>query len=223
MNKIVNVNNVSFKYDKEYIFKNVSFTVEKGDFIGIIGSNGAGKSTLIKLILGQLKPSTGNIRVNGNNPCTRKGLEKIGYVPQVGFSRGAEFPATVTEIVMMNMYKEIGFFKFAKKKHLDKVYKALEIVNMLEFKNRKFSDLSGGQQQRVIIAKAIVNSPNLLILDEPTTGIDHKSETMLYNLLDKISREKNITIMMISHDLEKIKKHSSKLINLESFCDEEEV
>lgn len=217
MKKIVDVNNVYFRYDKEYIFKNISFDVLEGDFVGIIGSNGAGKSTLIKLILGQLKPEEGYIRVNDRDPSTGKNLETIGYVPQVGLSRAIDFPATVEEIVMMNMYKEIGRFRFPKKKHREKVLKSLEIVNMKDFVNRRFSDLSGGQQQRVIIAKAIVNSPSLLILDEPTTGIDHKSERLLYELLDKLHKENKITILMISHDLEKIKKHSNKLIKIEDF------
>lgn len=217
MKKIVEVKDVSFRYDKEYIFKNISFDVLEGDFVGIIGSNGTGKSTLIKLILGQLKPEQGSIKVNGKDPSTGKNLETIGYVPQVGLSRGIDFPATVEEIVMMNMYKEIVRFRFAKKKHREKVLKTLEIVDMEDFANRKFSDLSGGQQQRIIIAKAIVNSPSLLILDEPTTGIDHRSERVLYELLDKLHKENKITIVMISHDLEKIKKHSNKLIKIEDF------
>ena len=217
MDKIIEVKNVSFKYDRDYVFENINFDVDKGDFVGIIGSNGAGKSTLIKLILGQLKPDKGEIRINGVDPSSGKNLHGIGYVPQVGLSRGIDFPATVEEIVMMNMYKEIGRFRFPKAEHKEKVRKALEIVDMTEFTNRKFSELSGGQQQRVVIAKAIVNSPDILILDEPTTGIDHHSENVLYELLDKLHSEKEITIVMISHDLEKIKAHSNKLIKIEDF------
>ena len=135
----------------------------------------------------------------------------------MGLSRGIDFPATVEEIVMMNMYKEIGRFRFPKKIHREKVREALKVVDMTEFSTRKFSELSGGQQQRVIIAKAIVNSPEMLILDEPTTGIDHHSESVLYELLDKLHRENKITIVMISHDLEKIKRHSDRLIKIEDF------
>ena len=179
MKKIIEVKNVSFKYDRDYVFENINFDIYKGDFVGIIGSNGAGKSTLIKLILGQLKADKGKILIDGVEPWTGKNLQEIGYVPQVGLSRGIDFPATVEEIVMMNMYKEIGRFGFPKKEHKEKVKKALEIVDMTNFLHRKFSDLSGGQQQRVVIAKAIVNSPEILILDEPTTGIDHNSENVL--------------------------------------------
>lgn len=210
MKKIIEVKNVSFKYDRDYVFENINFDIYKGDFVGIIGSNGAGKSTLIKLILGQLKADKGKILIDGVESWTGKNLQEIGYVPQVGLSRGIDFPATVEEIVMMNMYKEIGRFGFPKKEHKEKVKKALEIVDMTNFLHRKFSDLSGGQQQRVVIAKAIVNSPEILILDEPTTGIDHHSENVLYELLDKLHKEEKITIVMISHDIEKIKAHSNR-------------
>lgn len=217
MEKIIEVKNLSFKYDRDYVFENINFDIYKGDFVGIIGSNGAGKSTLIKLILGQLKPDKGTILVNGKDPASGVNLDSIGYVPQVGLSRGIDFPATVEEIVMMNLYKEIGRFRFPKKVHKEKVRDALKVVSMTEFANRRFSELSGGQQQRVIIAKAIVNSPEMLILDEPTTGIDHHSESVLYELLDKLHDEKNITIVMISHDLEKIDMHSDRLIKIEDF------
>lgn len=221
MDKIVEVSNVSFKYDKEFIFKNISFDISKGDFVGLIGANGTGKSTLIKLMLGQLKPDEGYIKIYGENPINNKNLNKVGYVPQVGLSRGIDFPATVSEIVMLNMYKEIGFLRFPKKKHKEKVLDALDVVGMKKFADRKFSELSGGQQQRVIIAKAIVSNPEILILDEPTTGIDHKSEKALYELLEKLHNESNIAIVMISHDIEKIKKKSNKLIEIENFYSEE--
>ena len=118
---------------------------------------------------------------------------------------------------MLNMYKEVGLFKFPKKEHREAVKKALDTVGMLDYINKSFSDLSGGQQQRVIIAKAIVNQPEVLILDEPTSGIDHQSEEILYQLLDRLNQEYNITILMISHDLKKIKEHSNKLIELDTF------
>ena len=199
----------------------MSFDIEKGDFVGIIGANGTGKSTLIKLILGILKPDSGEILISGINPNKSKQVSSIGYVPQVGVSSGVEFPATVTEIVLMNMYKEIGLFKFAKRKHIEKVREILSIVGMTEYANRRFCDLSGGQQQRVVIAKALANNPEILILDEPTSGIDYRSEDALYELLDRLHLERKITIVMISHDIERLKKHSNRIIEVESFWREE--
>lgn len=221
MEKIIEVRDIFFKYDKEYILQNVSFDIEKGDFVGIIGANGTGKSTLIKLILGILKPDSGEILISGINPNKSKQVSSIGYVPQVGVSSGVEFPATVTEIVLMNMYKEIGLFKFAKRRHIEKVREILSIVGMTEYANRRFCDLSGGQQQRVVIAKALANNPEILILDEPTSGIDHRSEDALYELLDRLHLERKITIVMISHDIERLKKHSNRIIEVESFWREE--
>lgn len=217
MDKIIEIKNMSFKYDKDYILKDLNLDIFKGDFVGIVGSNGAGKTTLLKLILGQLRPNSGKVLVSGCPAWSLKKNGNIGYVAQVGMSRGMDFPATLGEIVMLNMYKEIGLFKFPKKEHFQAVKKALDTVGMLEHINRSFSSLSGGQQQRVIIAKAIVNHPDILILDEPTNGIDHQSEEILYQLLDKLNKEYKITILMISHDLKKIKEHSNKLIELDSF------
>lgn len=217
MDKVIEVKDLSYKYDKDFVFENVSFDIYRGEFVGIIGANGTGKSTLIKLILGQLKPDKGFVKFMNTDSYNSKKLGKIGYVPQVGLSRGIDFPATCEEIVMMNLYKEIGRFRFPKKKHREKVLEALKVVSMEDMLQKRFSDMSGGQQQRVVIAKAIVNNPDVLILDEPTTGIDHKSEAMLYDLLEKLYKEKNITIVMISHDLEKIKRYSSRLIRIEDF------
>ena len=216
MNKIIEVKDLSFKYDRDYIFENLNPDIYEGDLVGIIGANGAGKSTLIKLILGQLRPTNGSVRIYGEDPQLAKCLSSVGYVPQVGRARGMDFPARVSEIVMMNMYQEIGLFRFVKKHHKEAVRRALEMVGMEDFENRRFSDLSGGQQQRVVIAKAIVNKPKILIMDEPTTGIDKKSEIVLYDLLKMLQEKENLTIVMISHDIEKIKKCSNKIVELES-------
>ena len=216
MNKIIEVKDLSFKYDRDYIFENLNFDIYEGDFVGIIGANGAGKSTLIKLTVGQLRPTNGSVRIYGEDPQLAKCLSSVGYVPQVGRARGMDFPARVSEIVMMNMYQEIGLFRFVKKHHKEAVRRALEMVGMEDFENRRFSDLSGGQQQRVVIAKAIVNKPKILIMDEPTTGIDKKSEIVLYDLLKMLQEKENLTIVMISHDIEKIKKCSNKIVELES-------
>ena len=131
-------------------------------------------------------------------------LDKIGYVSQISMSTGASFPATVEEIVMANLYSKIGFMKFPKKEHKEKVKEALKIVNMEDYSKRLIGNLSGGQQQRVMIARALVSDPKILILDEPTTGIDAASEEQLYNLLEKLNKESKITIIIVSHDFAKI-------------------
>lgn len=196
------IENISFGYADGMILEDVNIDIKKGDFAGIIGSNGTGKSTLIKLIMGILPYSTGRISVNHEN---------IGYVPQVGLAVKSDFPATVEEVVMLNMYREIGLFKRPNKEHYKKCEKALEIVNMLDKKDRQIGKLSGGQQQRVMIAKALVSSPDILILDEPTAAIDTNNEKALYELLMKLNRDKNLTIVMVTHSIESIEEAMNKI------------
>lgn len=196
------IENMSFGYSDGTILEDVSIDIKEGDFAGIIGSNGTGKSTLIKLIMGILPHNSGKITVNHEN---------IGYVPQVGLSVKADFPATVEEVVMLNMFKEIGLFRRPNKAHYQKCEKALETVNMLDKKDKQIGKLSGGRQQRVMIAKALVSSPDILILDEPTAAIDSKNETALYELLIKLNRENRLTIVMVTHSIENIEEAMNKV------------
>jgi len=184
------------------VLEDVNIEIEKGDFVGIIGSNGTGKSTLIKLILGLLPPKSGKIEINYDN---------VGYVPQAGMSVKANFPATVREVVMLNLFKEIGLFHRPNKTHTKMVEKALESVGMLDKIDKQISKLSGGQQQRVMIAKALVAMPKILILDEPTAAIDMENEHNLYTLLNKLNKENNLTIIMVTHSIESIEEYMNKI------------
>lgn len=216
MKNIISIENVSFSYNKENILKDIMLCIDEGDFVGIVGCNGSGKSTLLKLLTGQLNPSNGEVKIYNEDVSKSKNLNTIGYVPQISLSSGSNFPASVEEIVMANLYPKIGFMKFPKKQHKEKVREVLDIVNMGEFSDRLIGNLSGGQQQRVMIAKALVNDPKILILDEPTTGIDANSERKLYSLLEDLNKNNNITIIIVSHDFEKISKYVNKIFVVES-------
>ncbi len=216
MKNIISIENVSFAYNKENVLQDIILSVDEGDFVGIIGCNGSGKSTLMKLLIGQLAPSKGKIKLFNEDLSKSNKLNKIGYVPQISLSSGATFPATVEEVVMANLYSKIGFMKFPKKEHKQKVKEALRIVNMEEYSKRLIGNLSGGQQQRVMIAKALVSDPKIIILDEPTTGIDAKSEEQLYALLNKLNKESNITIIIVSHDFAKIQQYTNKIFVVEN-------
>lgn len=216
MKNIISIENVSFAYNKENILQDIILSIDEGDFVGIIGCNGSGKSTLMKLLIGQLTPSKGKIKLFDEDLNKSNNLNKIGYVPQISLSSGANFPATVEEVVMANLYSKIGFMKFPKKEHKEKVKEALKIVNMEDFSKRLIGNLSGGQQQRVMIAKALVSDPKIIILDEPTTGIDAKSEEQLYALLEKLNKETKITIVIVSHDFAKISKYTNKIFVVEN-------
>lgn len=198
----IHIENLSFGYEDGMVLENVNMNINKGDFVGIIGSNGTGKSTLIKLMLGLLPLKSGNIIVEGEN---------VGYVPQVGLAVKADFPATVTEVVMLNLYKQIGLFKRPGKQHNEMVEKALDIVGMVDKADKQIGKLSGGQQQRVMIAKALVSSPEILILDEPAAAVDIENEHMLYQLLIKLNKERHLTIVMVTHSIESIEESMNKI------------
>jgi zinc transport system ATP-binding protein len=208
----IEVKNVSFSYEKKNVLDNISLNIEKGEFIGIIGPNGSGKSTLVNIMVGNLKPSYGEVLYNGRGILEIKDKSFIGYVPQKSYSFNTSFPASVKEVVSMGLYSKIGLFKRFSKNHWKEVIEALEIVDMLEYKDRLIGMLSGGQLQRIFIARALVSKPDILFLDEPATGIDIKSEKTLYELLDKLNKQEKITIIMITHNIWTITEKVSRII-----------
>ncbi len=198
---ILNVNNLSYKYTKDKVLEDVSLEVPRGAFLAIVGPNGSGKSTLLKLVLGLLKTQTGTIELFGENIRQFKDWQKIGFVSQKANSFNSGFPATVFEVVQSGLTKKIGLFKFVSKSDKQKVKKALESVDMLSYQNRNIGELSGGQQQRVFIARSLVVEPELMILDEPTVGVDSKNVYQFYELLEKLNKKLGITLILVTHDV----------------------
>ncbi len=170
---LIDIQNVSFQYDYTQVLKNISLRVEQGDFLALLGPNGSGKSTLLKIILGLLKPLSGEVQLFGESSATFKHREWIGYVSQKSNAFNSGFPATVQEVVKSGLTKKLGLFKRPGRNAKEQVEEALKAVGMDAFMHRNIGELSGGQQQRVFIARALVSDPKLLILDEPTVGIDH--------------------------------------------------
>lgn len=204
LNEILKIQDVSYRYEKEAVLKHINLTLPKGSFLAIIGPNGSGKSTLLKLILGLLKVQTGTIELFGKPIEEFKDWDKIGYVSQKANSFNSGFPATVFEVVLSGLTKKIGLFRFAKKNDREKVTQALKSVGMLNFANRNIGELSGGQQQRVFIARALVSDPKLLILDEPTVGVDIANEKIFYKMVENLNKDLGITIILVTHDLEAV-------------------
>ncbi|MEO4052330.1 metal ABC transporter ATP-binding protein [Solibacillus sp. CAU 1738] len=201
---MIELKNVSFQYEYTQVLKNISFRVEEGDFLALLGPNGSGKSTLLKLILGLLKPMSGNIELFGENANTFKHREWIGYVSQKSNAFNSGFPATVEEVVKSGLAKKTGLFKRLPKDVHDRVLKALQSVGMEQFANRNIGQLSGGQQQRVFIARALIAEPKLLILDEPTVGIDHENVQSFYDMLAKLNEERQMTMILVTHDVDTV-------------------
>lgn len=215
MPAVAELNNVSFRYGNEPIFTKIGFSVCPGDFIAMIGANGAGKSTLLRLLLGELSPEEGTIRLFGQDVHTFRGWPKIGYVPQNSFQSGADFPATVEEIVRANLYAQTGLFGLRKKNHHEQVLEALTLVGMQDYAKRLIGRLSGGQRQRVMLARCLVGKPQLMLLDEPTTGVDAPTVDALYQLLTRLNRETGLTVMMITHDISRASEYVSRVLCLE--------
>ncbi len=199
---LVSVQSVSYKYNSESVLENVSFNVEEGDFLGIIGPNGAGKTTLFHCMLGLLNTYSGRITIlNQDIKKNTKIFTKIGYIPQKK-SIDQKFPLTVQELVSLSLTRETP---------KNVVFEILKQVGLYNMKNKTIGQLSGGQQQRVLIAKALVNNPTILMLDEPTNELDQKSQHDFYFLLKELNEKNKITIIWTSHDMDAVNKYANKV------------
>lgn len=198
---MIDIKNLCFSYTNKppYILNNISLNLPQGIYLSIVGENGSCKTTLIKLILGLLKPTSGSIEIDSNS---------IGYVPQRLDSFNSQFPITVKEVLSCHK-------KTLKNNSID-IDSILKDVNMLDFKNRLLGMLSGGQQQRVLIARALMGNPDIIILDEPSTGVDENNQKEIYNILRKLNKENKKTIISIEHNLDIAINNSTHILKIEN-------
>jgi len=196
---MINIKNLSFSYDNKSpeLLKDINLSIDKGIYLSIVGENGSCKTTLIKLILGILKPNKGSIEINS---------ELIGYVPQRLDSFNSQFPITVKEV--LNCHK-----KTLKDKNID-IDSILKQVNMEDFKDRLLGMLSGGQQQRILISRALMGNPDIIILDEPSSGVDEVNQKEIYRILKSLNREKNKTIISIEHNIDVALANSTHILKV---------
>jgi hypothetical protein len=196
---MLSVQNLSFRYDaySKYILEDISFEVKKGEYVSIVGENGSGKSTLVRLLLGLLKPTTGEVQQKAGS---------IGYVPQKKVNL-THFPLTVFEL--LDSYRRV-----LKVKDRNTVYNMLEEVGLLGFEKKLAGELSGGQLQKLYIARALINNPELLILDEPSTGIDVKGQREIYAILKRLNQDSKITIISVDHNLDAAVANSTVIFHI---------
>ncbi len=196
---LIKIEQLFFSYSNTLVLSDVSLTVYPGEFIGIIGPNGGGKTTLLKLIMGFLKPSKGEIHIFGAPPRYRPPLNhRLAYVPQsVRFDR--QFPISVLEVVLSGLLSQLPWYGIFRQKERQAAFEALEKVNLADFSQSPFGSLSGGQAQRVLIARALVSQPQLLLLDEPIASVDNQAQADIYAILKEL--KKSMTIIMVTHDL----------------------
>jgi len=209
--ELIRVEEVSFQYDSISVLEEVSFSIAQGDFVAILGPNGSGKTTLVKLILGLFRPTRGRVLLMGKSIEEFNAWSKIGYVPQKATHIDPFFPASAREVVAMAFASGRPMAGRGKKEEDEAVALALERVGMAAFRNRPIGSLSGGQQQRVIIARAIVNAPELLFLDEPTAGVDAATQGLFYEMLHRLNEDQRITIILVTHDIGIVNKHVTKV------------
>jgi len=210
MSVVVEMRDVWFSYDGPPVLEGVNLAVEEGDFLGIIGPNGGGKTTLLKLIVGLLRPDRGTIKVFGVEPW-KLGEKRnlIGYVPQRSEAERF-FPITVYEVAALGRLHRRRWLRRLTDEDREEIRLALERMGMLEHRDKLFGELSGGQQQRALLARALAQNPKLLVLDEPTSGIDQPSQEGFFSLLSKLHRS-GMTVIMVSHDVGVITRWVTKI------------
>lgn len=212
---IVSAENLCFQYNSIEVLSDISFHLEAGDYLGIVGPNGSGKTTLIKLLLGFFKPGKGTISLFGSNPLSFTDWYKVGYLPQKINAFNPHFPATVKEIVSLGLLSRKKYPKNINKSDEPAINSALSLMDVSDIRDELIGELSGGQQQRVLIAKAMACEPELLILDEPTTALDPETREKFFSILTTLNEQKKITIVIITHDIGTIGKYASKLLYLD--------
>lgn len=206
----ISISNLTYSYGDSTVLANLSMTVAAGEFIAIVGPNGAGKSTLLKLIAGLLRAGSGRIMVAGRTADEARAAGDIGYIPQNYARNMAGFPATVAEIVALGLVS-------GRKKNLSKeaarhiVDHMLAMVDIADLRDRRVGELSGGQQQRVMVARALAGNPRLLLLDEPTSGVDFDTSTKIYSLLGQLNQSLGITVVTVSHDIDKVTRWATRV------------
>ncbi len=211
-NTVLEMNHVDIFRSKDQVIQDATFTINKGDYVGIVGPNGGGKTTLLLAIFGFLPIKNGSIQLFSQNISTFSSWERIAYVPQGATYFDSNFPLTVHELISLGRIQRKNIGRPLKKADWDAVSESLQLMGIQDLTSKRIGDLSGGQKQRAFIAKALVRNPEILILDEPVAGIDATSLENFYKQLSDLNRQKNITILIVSHDLSTVFCRMTKLL-----------
>ena len=207
---LIEVTNAAFRYDGKEVVSDLSFSVERGDYLCVVGENGSGKSTLVKGLLGLKAPSTGSISFDDGLKA-----REIGYLPQQRDSQ-RDFPASVQEVVLSGTLNSLGFRPFYTKKQREIANAQMICVGMDTLKNTSFRELSGGQQQRALLARALAATRKLIILDEPIAGLDPLATAEMYRLIQHVNRDHGVTVIMVSHDPHAAAHEAKRILHLDN-------
>ena len=207
---LITVQNASFRYDGKEVVNDLDFTLERGDYLCVVGENGSGKSTLVKGLLGLKTPASGSITF-----ADGLSAREIGYLPQQRDAQ-RDFPASVLEVVLSGTLNSLGFRPFYTRKQRDIAQAQLICVGMNTLKNTSFRELSGGQQQRALLARALAATQKLIILDEPIAGLDPLATAEMYRLIQHVNRDHGVTVVMVSHDPYAAAHEAKRVLHLEN-------
>ncbi|MDU1641986.1 MAG: metal ABC transporter ATP-binding protein [Peptoniphilus harei] len=202
--KAIEIKNANFAYDRDPVLRDLNLTLMNKEKITIIGGNGVGKTTLIKVIIGELKLKSGQIKIFEED-LNINSLKKIGYVPQSQKENLYNFPISVKELVTLQLYESMGMIKIPRKIHYDKTMELLKKMNLEKYADYPLRDLSGGLRQRVVITRALMNNPEILIFDEPTSGVDEASKRHFAKSLEDLNKNFDVSIILITHELDWVK------------------
>ena len=193
---VLTVSNMSAGYEDEVVLEDINLTMNRLDFVGLIGPNGGGKTTLLRVLLGLVTPIRGDVRINGLAPGV--GRHQLGYVPQA-VDADRRFPIDVKDVVLMGRLATRGLLRAYTRDDHEAVDRMLEELDLHEIRTRRFGDLSGGERQRVLIARALVADPQILLLDEPTASVDIRVRENVYDLISRLNEK--MTILLVTHDM----------------------
>lgn len=212
---LITCNSITLGYESGPVIENLSFSVEEGSYLAIVGENGAGKSTIIKALLGLKSPSSGSIEYNGIQS------EAIGYLPQQTEVQ-RDFPASVKEIVLLGCLGKKGFSPFYSKEDKKLAEHNMEIMGITQLSKKCYKELSGGQQQRVLLARALCATKKMILLDEPVSGLDPHAAADMYDVIKHLNKSHKITVIMVSHDIPAALKYSTHILQVKKeggfFC-----
>lgn len=206
---ILDVRNLSVRYNGHVALEDITFHLHVGERVAVVGPNGAGKSTLFKVVAGVLQPSAGDVTISGSRPLSHNCIAYIPQRSQVDWN----FPVTVSDVVMMGRNAILGPLGWPKKSDWNFVQHVLETVEMADLSKRQIGELSGGQQQRMFIARALAQEAELMLMDEPLTGLDTPSQEGLLSLLDTL-KQQNVTVMVATHNLDQAAQHFDRILLL---------
>lgn len=215
MNTVLSIKNLSFSYDSTEVLSDISFIIEKGDYIALAGPNGAGKTTLVRVILGLENKHEGRVEIFGRDSEGFSEWGRIGYLPQQVNVFNPLFPATVKEVVGLGLLSRKSFPKKFTPGDETKIIRTLDLMDISYLQDKLVGELSGGQQQRVFLCRALVSDPELLILDEPSTALDPKTREHFFGLAETLNKDKGVTLIIITHDTAHIGQYAGKLLYLD--------